>query len=257
MKIPTLLTRGIRNGTYAAGMRHERSGCAGVFSLAFTLIELLVVIAIIAILAALLLPALSRAKEKGRRAKCVSNLRQIGLACQMYGNDNRERLPVVAYSYWPWDVDPKAIDLLIQQGFQRHILFCPSFSAFDDDQIWNYAMPTFRVIGMTLTFKGISIAPTNWNERMIPTPIIIGTNRFLPSPSDRELAADVTISVGKNNFTAVPCDWVAGGYQARSAHVIKTLPEGCNIGFLDGHVAWRKFNRMTIRNQLGVPSFWY
>ena len=118
-------------------------------------------------------------------------------------------------------------------------------------------MPTFRVIGMTLTFKGISIAPTNWNERMTPTPIIIGTNRFLPSPSDRELAADVTISVGKNNFTAVPCDWVAGGYQARSAHVIKTLPEGCNIGFLDGHVAWRKFNRMTIRNQLGVPSFWY
>ena len=74
---------------YEVKPRPPRSGGGG-----FTLIELLVVIAIISILAALLMPALTRVRELGRRAVCVNHLRQIGLALHMYANENGQYPPI-------------------------------------------------------------------------------------------------------------------------------------------------------------------
>jgi prepilin-type N-terminal cleavage/methylation domain-containing protein/prepilin-type processing-associated H-X9-DG protein len=261
----------------------------------FTLIELLVVIAIIAILAAILLPALSQAKEKAVRLSCMSNERQIGIAFFMYVGENGEKLPALeppGGAAWAWDLPISVADTMLNSmGGQKKVFFCPTtqprFTDWENfaepgtgNNLWDFNTdPTtgLRIAGYVFALSGSKslLYPTNQNAKLMDQILIIsvsGTTKTFRTgpPTDRVLTADVVISAGattpgyahpENNYNNVGGGFVQPGkvpYPHLSAHIRGVIPQGQNIGFGDGHVQWHKFDDSVI-NRVGGnrPCFWW
>ncbi|HXI69714.1 MAG TPA: DUF1559 domain-containing protein [Verrucomicrobiae bacterium] len=161
---------------------------------AFTLIELLVVIAIIAILAAMLLPTLARAKESGRRIACLNNLRQLGLASQMYAGDCQGSYPPhVSTIRWP----NRFYD---DYGRNIKLLLCPSeitnapatLGGSNSNNVADAAPRSYFINGWNDYFADTLDANTFQNEFMMGTYLIGMKENAILHPSD-------TILLGEKN----------------------------------------------------------
>lgn len=229
----------------------------------FTLIELLTVIAIIGILAAILIPVVGTVRESARRAKCLSNVRQITTALLVYSAENNDRLPIMDSANWAWDVDVPTMRTLIQMGGEQEMFYCPSGLAGNDrwefgEQIIDGEESGFRVISYVLLLEGNDGVPSHLRNAKVeePEPYQVSAGRgggvwVAPTLSQRELVVDATISEG-DNFSNI----TSGGSDLdRTNHLDGTRPAGGNIGFLDGHVEWRPFSAMQDRG--GAPKFWW
>jgi prepilin-type N-terminal cleavage/methylation domain-containing protein/prepilin-type processing-associated H-X9-DG protein len=224
----------------------------------FTLIELLVVIAIIAILAAMLLPALARAKEKAKIALCSSNEHQLMLSALMYASDNSDKLPDCAapgttttLGVWAWDLSAYAATNLLQNAPNVNAFYCPNeLYQYNNGGAWTafsgkQPPQPYVVTGYVWLFPhspSASQLPEYKNVTGTTTPKT-GAN-----VTSTELIADFTVyraTIGGVQYSELQNPNGPQYPTINSAHMDGHLPAGGNIAFLDGHIEWRKFPQMT------------